>query len=112
MSSARDWGFLTLRVLLASPMIALHGWGKVQTLFAEGPVRFAYPLHLGATTTLVLAVLTELVAPLVVFDAFDDQRTGQLFMDRGEGHPVELAALPRWSAPMARELLSRIAAAR
>jgi putative oxidoreductase len=66
MSSARDWGFLMLRVLLASPMIAVHGWGKVQSLFAEGPVRFADPLHLGATTTLVLAVLTEFVAPLLV----------------------------------------------
>ncbi|MCE2901138.1 MAG: DoxX family protein [Gemmatimonadaceae bacterium] len=66
MSSTHDRGVLALRLLMGSPMIALHGWGKAQALFAEGPVSFADPLHLGATPTLIIAVLTEFVAPMLV----------------------------------------------
>ena len=66
MARTHDWGLLTLRVLVATPMLALHGVGKARSLFSGEPIRFADPLHVGATTTLILAVLTEFVAPLLV----------------------------------------------
>lgn len=66
MTSWSDRGWLLLRVLLGCPMVMLHGWSKAQLLFAAGPVEFADPLGLGATPTLVMAVASEFVAPLLV----------------------------------------------
>lgn len=65
-----DWGLLLLRVLLAGSLLLLHGWVKVRLLFEPGPIDFADPLQLGALPTLVLAVLTEGVAPLFVIVGF------------------------------------------
>lgn len=65
-----DWGLLVLRVLLAGSLLLLHGWSKALQLFEPGPVRFADPLQLGELPTLVLAVLTEGVAPVLVMAGF------------------------------------------
>ena len=56
-----DLGLLLLRVGLGGMMLVSHGWGKMLKLFAEGPIKFADPLGLGAGPSLVLAVGAEVV---------------------------------------------------
>ena len=58
----KDLGLLILRVG-ASGLMLMHGVGKVQDLFSN-PTDFADPIGLGATVSLVLAVIGEFVAPL------------------------------------------------
>lgn len=58
----KDLGLLILRVG-ASGLMLMHGIGKVQDLFSN-PTDFADPIGLGATVSLVLAVIGEFVAPL------------------------------------------------
>ena len=58
----KDLGLLILRVG-ASGLMLMHGIGKVQELFSK-PSDFADTIGLGATVSLVLAVIGEFVAPL------------------------------------------------
>ncbi len=61
-----DWGSLFLRVSFPLTMIVAHGWGKMMMLFADGPIQFADPIGVGQTTSLVLAVLGEVVCPFLM----------------------------------------------
>lgn len=54
-------GLLTLRVGFGAMMLFGHGIGKIDRLGAS-PVKFADPLGLGATTSLVLAIGAEVGA--------------------------------------------------
>ena len=49
----------------ASAMLLTHGIPKIERLFA-GPVEFPDPLGVGATASLVLAIIGEVVGPLLV----------------------------------------------
>ena len=60
----KDLGLLLLRVGASAPMLT-HGIGKAQDLLSN-PTDFADPIGLGATISLILAVLGEFVAPLFI----------------------------------------------
>ena len=49
----------------ASVMLLTHGIPKIGRLF-ETPVEFPDPLGVGATTSLILAIIGEVVGPLLV----------------------------------------------
>lgn len=71
-----DLGLLVLR-LGAGGMMLVHGWGKLQKVL-HGDFKFADPIGIGATGTLLLAVFAEFVcAGLVAL-----------------GYKTRLAALP------------------
>lgn len=57
---------LILRVIVAVMMLS-HGYGKLQLLISEEPVQFADPISLGATTSLILAVLAEFLCSILLF---------------------------------------------
>ncbi|RMF01392.1 MAG: DoxX family protein [Bacteroidetes bacterium] len=61
-----DWALLLLRLTFGGLMIINHGWGKMLKLFGEGPVQFADPLGIGAEPSLWLAVLGEVVCPILL----------------------------------------------
>ncbi|MFB9057968.1 DoxX family protein [Mariniflexile ostreae] len=55
-----DFSLLILRI--ASGLLMLtHGIGKVAPLFGSDPIQFPDPIGLGATTSLALAVFSEVV---------------------------------------------------
>lgn len=56
---------LFLRILVAAVMLT-HGYGKLQLLTGEGPVQFADPIGIGASASLVLAVLAEFVCSILL----------------------------------------------
>lgn len=56
---------LFLRILVAAMMLT-HGYGKLQLLTGEGPVQFADPIGLGASTSLILAVLAEFLCSILL----------------------------------------------
>lgn len=60
----KDLGLLLLRIG-SSALMLTHGIGKVQDLFSN-PTDFADPIGLGATVSLILAVIGEFVAPLFI----------------------------------------------
>jgi putative oxidoreductase len=62
---ARDLGLLLLRVG-ASSFLLTHGIPKLQRLLAGGEIRFFDFLGLGARVSLSLAVVGEVVGPLLV----------------------------------------------
>lgn len=55
-----DVGLAVLRVASGGTMAVAHGWGKLTKLLGGGEIRFADPLGIGATPSLVLAVGAEL----------------------------------------------------
>lgn len=59
-----DWGLLVLRVG-AGLMLAGHGFGKVQDLFA-GKTEFPDPIGLGPVASLALAAFAEFLCSLLV----------------------------------------------
>ena len=61
----QDVGLLILRVGLGLMMALGHGWPKLGRLSAD-PVKFADPLGLGATASLVLAIGAELGCSLLL----------------------------------------------
>lgn len=61
-----DLGLLLLRLGVAIPMAAAHGWGKFQMLLSDEPAQFPDPLGVGSTTSLALAVFGELVCPILI----------------------------------------------
>jgi putative oxidoreductase len=56
-------GLLLLRLGVSGLMLT-HGFPKLKQLVAGGDTQFADPIGVGATVSLVLAVLGEFVAPL------------------------------------------------
>lgn len=59
-----DHGLLLLRVGV-SGMLLTHGIPKINRLFAE-TIEFGDPLGVGATTSLILALIGEVVAPVLL----------------------------------------------
>ena len=59
---------LVLRVSFGGMMIT-HGWSKFQNLISGSP-KFADPIGIGEIPTLVLAVLTELICPILIILGF------------------------------------------
>jgi putative oxidoreductase len=60
-----DFGLLVLRLWLGLTMLWLHGWGKL-THFSAAMGSFPDPLHIGSTTSLVLAVFAEVVCSVLL----------------------------------------------
>lgn len=65
-----DWGSLFLRVSFCVTMILGHGAGKLMQLFGSGPIQFADPFGLGPTISLALAVVGEVVCPILMIVGF------------------------------------------
>ncbi|WP_157206418.1 DoxX family protein [Mariniflexile maritimum] len=63
-----DWSLLILRIGFAGMMLT-HGIPKINMLF-ESPIKFADPLGLGETTTLVLTIIGEVIAPVLILIGF------------------------------------------
>ena len=63
-----DLGLLVLR-LTAGIFMAGHGWGKA-TRIADGNFKFADPLGIGATPSLILVVFAELICAVAVAVGF------------------------------------------
>jgi putative oxidoreductase len=60
-----DLALLLLRVWLGASLLMLHGMGKIPRLMAD-EVRFASVAGLSPTVSLALAVLGEVVAPVLL----------------------------------------------
>lgn len=56
---------LFFRVVLAAFMLT-HGWGKLNMLLSGNGAEFSDPLGIGANLSLVLAVLGEVVGPVLI----------------------------------------------
>jgi len=65
MKNASNIGFLLLRVSF-SALLLTHGIPKLQMLVSGGEIKFGDPIGLGVTTSLVLAVLGEAIAPIFI----------------------------------------------
>ncbi|CAZ98629.1 MULTISPECIES: DoxX family protein [Zobellia] len=63
----KDIGLAFLRIA-ASSMMAVHGYGKLQMLINGAD--FADPIGIGSTPSLFLAVLAELVCPVLIIFGF------------------------------------------
>ena len=65
-----DVALLLLRLIFGGAMLGLHGWDKLMK-FGEMSPKFADPLGVGSTTSLVLALVGEvLCAALLVVGAY------------------------------------------
>lgn len=60
-----NWALLILRIGLTYPMIVLHGWPKLQGLFA-GNSEFPDPLGVGNQLSLILAVFAEVLCSVLM----------------------------------------------
>lgn len=70
-SKSTDFSLLLLRLTFGGLMLINHGLPKLDKLMAEGPVKFADVMGLGATNSLRLAVFAELAcAALLVLGLF------------------------------------------
>jgi putative oxidoreductase len=70
-SKSTDFSLLLLRLTFGGLMLLNHGLPKLDKLMAEGPVKFADVMGLGAANSLKLAVFSELVcAALLVLGLF------------------------------------------
>ncbi|MDB6444723.1 DoxX family protein [Pseudomonas sp. 21TX0197] len=63
--SLQDWGLLFLRLSGALFLLWVHGLPKLLHYSAE-LTRIEDPFHLGAAPTLVLAILAEVLCPLLI----------------------------------------------
>jgi putative oxidoreductase len=63
--ASTDLALLLLRLWLGGSLLWLHGLGKIPRLMAED-VRFASVAGLGPTASLALAVVGEVVAPVLL----------------------------------------------
>ncbi|MFA8436905.1 MAG: DoxX family protein [Marinifilaceae bacterium] len=64
-----EYGLLVLRIGLALLMLP-HGFGKAGLLFSGNEIQFPDPLGVGATASLTLAVLAEVVCSLLILVGF------------------------------------------
>jgi len=69
MENQNDLGKLILRIGFGGFMLT-HGIPKLMKLFAGGEIQFADPIGLGATASLVLTVLAEVVCAAMVLVGF------------------------------------------
>lgn len=60
-----DCGLLVLRLWLGISLLALHGWGKL-TKFQDMSRAFSDPLGVGSKASLSLALVGEVVGPLLI----------------------------------------------
>jgi putative oxidoreductase len=60
-----DCGLLVLRLWLGISLLALHGWGKL-TKFQDMAGAFPDPLGVGSKASVSLALVGEVVAPLLI----------------------------------------------
>lgn len=60
---------LILRVAAGAFMLT-HGMQKMSLLFGDGPVQFADPIGLGEKTTLILAVISEVLCSVFLILGF------------------------------------------
>lgn len=56
---------LVLRLVVGVFMLT-HGYGKLQTLIGEGPIKFADPIGIGHAASLTLAVFAEVMCSVLV----------------------------------------------
>ncbi|MGY0392167.1 DoxX family protein [Bizionia sp. KMM 8389] len=63
-----DIALAVLRIGI-SGMMLVHGIPKIERLF-NTPIEFGDPLGLGATTSLILALIGEVIAPLCIIIGF------------------------------------------
>lgn len=63
-----DLGLLILRVGI-SALFLVHGIDKIGRLSAD-PIQFADPIGIGATATLILAIIGEVLSPVLVIIGF------------------------------------------
>ncbi|WP_445735743.1 DoxX family protein [Mariniflexile sp.] len=66
--SYTDLGLLLLRIGFAG-MLLTHGIPKINLLF-ESPIKFADPIGVGETTSLILALIGEVIAPIFILIGF------------------------------------------
>lgn len=64
----KDIGLLILRIGAAGMMLR-HGIPKISVLF-DSPIEFPDPLGVGAVFSLILALIGEVVAPLLILIGF------------------------------------------
>ena len=64
----QNLGLLILRVGLSAFMLT-HGLSKFQRLFAD-EIKFADPLGIGETPSLILVVIGEFIAPILIMIGF------------------------------------------
>jgi putative oxidoreductase len=60
-----DLALLLLRVWAGTPLLLLHGWGKLAT-YSERSGRFADPFGIGSPASLALSVFAEVVCAALV----------------------------------------------
>ncbi|NJX15394.1 DoxX family protein [Tamlana crocina] len=63
-----DLGLLILRVGFSGMMLS-HGIPKIN-MFFQSPIKFADPIGLGETTSLILTLIGEVLAPILVLVGF------------------------------------------
>jgi len=63
-----DLALLALRVGFSAMMLT-HGIPKIDKLF-ENPIKFANPIGLGETTSLILTLIAEVLAPIFIIVGF------------------------------------------
>lgn len=68
-SLSTDLGLLILRIS-SSVMLLTHGIPKFQKLIAGGDIEFGDPIGIGAAPSLFLAVIGELVCPILIIIGF------------------------------------------
>ncbi|MCO4822706.1 MAG: DoxX family protein, partial [Flavobacteriaceae bacterium] len=66
--TSKDLALLILRVA-SSGMLLTHGIPKIQKLFAS-PIEFGDPIGVGPTLSLILALIGEVVAPVLIIVGF------------------------------------------
>lgn len=64
----KDLALLILRVT-TSGMLLTHGIPKIQKLFSS-PIEFGDPIGVGPTLSLILALIGEVVAPILIIVGF------------------------------------------
>jgi putative oxidoreductase len=61
-----DFALLLLRISSGAFMLT-HGWGKFLKLMGDEPIKFADPIGVGVTASLVLVVFSEVFCSILLF---------------------------------------------
>jgi len=70
MRNAQDIGILLLRLTSGGFMLFSHGLGKASKLFAGGTIQFPDPIGIGATASLAMASITEVIFAALIMIGF------------------------------------------
>ena len=68
MKNSNDFGLLLLRIGFGS-LILTHGIPKIEML-SNSPIKFPDPVGLGSTTSLILTLIGEVIAPILIIIGF------------------------------------------